>query len=193
MNNESKTLAFTGRWIKFTLWGWILGMILIILLTGILESTGIKDMQFYVGMSMGAGVGLTQWLLLRKHMEMKSTWISASILGMGIPFLLFDLLITNTPYTLLLSVSLGGLLSGMLQYELIKRNFHHATLWIRGSFLGWTISALTVQLINYTMTMVTSGLTNLLLAFLNLGLILSGGLFLGLVTKITWKKMTFVR
>jgi len=189
MNTEPKILAFTGRWIKFTFLGWLLGMALIIILSMILESMGITGMQFYVGVGMGAGVGLMQWLLLRKHIGMKSTWISASILGMGIPFILFDLFTNNSSYALLFSVSLGGLLSGMLQYELIKNLFPNATLWIRGSFIGWTISALTVQLINYTMTMVSSGMTNLLLALLNLGLILSGGLFLGLVTKITWKKM----
>lgn len=67
-----------------------MGIILILVLSGFLDSIGIEKFQFYVGVGMGAGVGFMQWIMIRNISEIKLEWLWTSILGLGIPFLFLD-------------------------------------------------------------------------------------------------------
>lgn len=59
------------RWVTFTFWGWLLGVAFILLVSSLLGAMGIEDMQFYLGVGMGAGVGFTQWFVLRKFITIQ--------------------------------------------------------------------------------------------------------------------------
>lgn len=176
----SQSLFTTSQWTKATFWGWLLGVVLLIFLSSILDALGIEHLQFYIGLGMGAGVGFTQWRLLKKYMGMSIQWCYFAVLGMGLPFLIFDFLLNyNTAYKLPVSVAIGGILVGVLQFRFLKDYVSNAAVWIYASAIGWTLSAFTTLLINYTMQLKVTGYLNLVMALLNLGLILAGGLVLG--------------
>jgi hypothetical protein len=72
-------------WIKATFPGWLLGVVFILILSSLLDSVGIEHMQFYLGVGMGTGVGFTQWIFLKKVINMDARWMLYSIVGMGLP------------------------------------------------------------------------------------------------------------
>ena len=180
----------SSQWIKVTFWGWVLGVFLLIFLSSILDACGIENMQFYIGIGMGAGVGFTQWRLLKKYWMMSIAWFYFSILGMGLPFLILDFVMDKgVVYKLPLSVAFGGLAIGCLQYQLLKKQSANAIHWIPITTLGWTLAAFTTLLINLTMKIKVTGYMNLAMALLNLLLILVGGVVLGWVTSRVIKKL----
>lgn len=180
----------TRQWVKVTFWGWLLGVFLLIFLSSVLDACGIGNMQFYIGISMGAGVGFTQWRLLKKYSAMPLAWFYYSILGMGLPFLILDFIMDKgVVYKLPLSVALGGLAIGCLQYQLLKKQITNAINWIPFTTLGWTMAAFTTLLIDLTMQIKVTGYMNLVMALLNLLLILAGGLVLGWITAFAIRKL----
>lgn len=193
MNERTAQHIGIGRWIRATFRGWVLGVALIVLLSSALDAVGIGHLQFYIGVAMGAAVGLTQWLLLRKYKAVSGAWLWFSLAGMSVPFLIVDLLLPATvSWKLALSVVLGGADAGFLQFLILKRYARKAWIWGPGACAGWTLAALTVLLINYTMTIKAAGSVNLVLALLNLLLILAGGIILGVVTGNVLKKIEWV-
>ena len=180
----------TNQWIKVTFWGWLLGVFLLIFLSSVLDACGIENMQFYIGIGMGTGVGFTQWRLLKKYCAMPLAWFYYSSLGMGLPFLILDFVMDKgVVYKLPLSVALGGLAIGCLQYQLLKKLSTNAINWIPFTTIGWTMAAFTTLLIDLTMRIKVTGYMNLVMALLNLLLILLGGVVLGWVTSRVIKKL----
>lgn len=169
----------------------MLGVVLILMLSSFLDSIGIEHMQFYLGIGMGAGVGLAQWFSLRRWHPVSLSWLWFSIIGMGIPFIIMDYLLPNLlEYKIPIAMASGSLCVGWLQSRLLKSP-SSTKLWTIASFLGWTAGGLTVLLINYTMRLQpnASRIIILLLAVVNLVLILSGGIVLGVITGKAWKKI----
>lgn len=190
MDSQAKKNLTIVQWTTSTFWGWLLGIVLIIGLSSLLDLMGIEDMQFYVGLGMGAGVGYTQWLLLRKHIPTSKNWIWFSAAGMGIPFIILDLLLTKSfTYKMPLGVVLGAILVGFLQFRLLKYYSEKANLWIWSSIAGWILGVLAVLTIDYTKQLLPYLSSNLLLALINLLLILVGGIILGVITGIALKKI----
>lgn len=173
-----------------TFWGWLTGVVLILLLSSLLDAVGIEHLQFYIGLGMGAGVGFTQWLFLRKILSMGAGWILASVLGMGLPFLALDLLLPETfAYKLPLCLAIGGITTGLFQSILLKNYFTNVTIWIVGSFIGWTLPALAVLIMDYDMTLKVAGIIKFLVAIINFLIIIFGGIILGLITGATFKRL----
>jgi hypothetical protein len=190
MKNGSEKQFTVARWTKATFWGWLIGVVFILMLSSFLGSIGIEDMQFYLGVGMGAGVGLAQWWMLRKYVPITQNWIWLSVIGMSAPFAIIDLIPSvETPLKLALSVALGALTVGALQYLLLKKHLTKASLWFWACFIGWTLAVLATKIIDYTMLIRVTGYMNLVLAFLNLFIILAGGVILGVISGIALKKM----
>ena len=182
---NQKTTTLSSKWMKACIAGWFAGIALILILSSSFEGLGISNMQFFLGVGMGAGIGFAQWLVLKKAAGISKVWIGYSMLGLGLPFLIFDLLKIYTAlsmgsYYILLSICIAGLLAGLLQYLILKKHASNAAMWIVRSFAGWTFSALTVFAVDYTKYVSSN---NWVLFSLNLVLILSGGFVLGFVTK----------
>lgn len=172
------------RWVVSTFVGWLLGIAFILLLSGLFDSVGIEDMQFYLGIGMGAGVGFMQWRLLRKVHLIDLRWIWFSVVGLGTPFLVFDLVRYLTgkslgSYYLPISIMLAGLLVGLFQFKILSKLVFKAKYWILMSFLGWALAALTIAGIDFL-----KGLSNnnWVMFSVNLFLILAGGIILGITT-----------
>ncbi len=178
------------RWTKATFWGWLLGVVFILMISSFLDSIGIEGMQFYLGVGMGAGVGFAQWLSLKKYIQLNTNWIWFSILGMGVPFIIIDFIPNETiPHKLPFSIPLGAITAGFLQYLLLKNHLQKANLWIIGSFIGWSLGVATVFIIDYTNHLKSIISLNLVIALVNLLLILAGGIILGVISGNTMKKI----
>lgn len=181
------TGTFTpSRWIAFTFLGWLLGIVLIIVLSGLFDLAGIEGYQSYVGLGTGAGVGLTQWLLLRKRSGIGVFWLWSTVVGMGLPFVFIDVLHRfiawdNNGLQLILSVIFGGIATGIIQASGLNST-QYGRQWVVRCSLGWTLSVTCVILIDYVKLFMNH---NLILFFVNLALILSGGIALGAVTGTT--------
>lgn len=172
------------KWTLSTFLGWLLSVLFILILSGIFDGLGIEGYQFYLGISVGLGVGLTQWLRLRRNSDIGIKWAWYTALGAGLPFLIFDLVkiyghINFGDRYLLYSVSVAGLSVGIMQYLLLKTYSSKAINWIPLSLVGWICAALTVLGINSSMQYIKQPLLGLIV---NLSLILAGGIVLGIIT-----------
>jgi hypothetical protein len=178
------------RWVRACFLGWLLGVILVLLLSSFLDFMGIENLQFYLGTGMGAGIGFAQWHQLRKYLKVNTYWILASIFGMTLPFLIVDQLSFGTyEQKLPVCIALGGLVVGLLQYLLLKPNLNGSQLWIAGSVISWILGSSMVFLVNYTKQLNHDLFNNLILALINLILILSGGVVIGLVSGAITKRL----
>lgn len=192
MNTAVQKPFTIALWTRATFWGWLMGVALIIILSSLLDAVGIEGMQFYIGVGMGAGVGISQWMLVRKFHPAGTAWIWASLAGMGVPFIIFDVLIDEEiTYKLPLCIASGGLLTGWLQYNLLKKITANARPWVAACFSGWLLAGLLVLTIDYVMAIKGEGWLNLALALLNLIIILAGGVVLGRITGYALKRMVF--
>src|SRR5512141_848408 len=88
---QSMPRNFVLPWVFATFGGWILGVVLVLVISAVLETIHFGS-QFPVGLGMGLGVGLAQWLVARKWFGASSHWMWASAVGMAVPFLISDLL-----------------------------------------------------------------------------------------------------
>ncbi len=139
-----------GRWIMHTSIGFALGIVILILFAGILESFKI-DVLFPLAAGLGLGIGGMQWLLLKNYFEEAAKWIWLLIVGLTIPFLFYDLTTSYLKleewFFLVLWV-FGGLLSGYLQYRFyLNSRVEKAKLWVGYSFAGWLFCALLVSIV----------------------------------------------
>lgn len=181
-----------ARWTRVTFYGWLLGVILILLLSSLLDAAGIEHVQFYLGVGMSAGVAFTQWLLLKKHQAIGTSWILYAVTGMGIPFIILDILPDDAiAYKIPLSIALGSLGVGLLQFTMLKTYSPKAHLWIPGCVIGWLLAVGTVFIVDYTKQLSPVISSNLVLALLNLFLILAGGIVLGLITGFTLRRVLY--
>lgn len=183
------------KWTLSTFLGWLLSVFFILILSGIFDALGVEGYQFYLGISVGLGVGLTQWLRLKKYSNIGVKWVWYTALGAGVPFLIFDLLklyghVNFGNRYLLYSVSVAGLSVGTLQHLLLKPYTTKAINWIPLSLIGWVCAALTVLALDYTKLISSSPMIGLVL---NLSLILGGGAVLGFITGGFIAKTTFVK
>lgn len=179
------------KWIKATALGWLLGITLVLLLAMAFEGVGIHNMQFFIGIGMGTGVGLMQWRALRKTIPVNKSWIYAAVAGMSIPFLLFDLVqifagIKLGANYILYSVSIAALLTGTFQYLILKKFTAAANLWIPSNIIGWIAATLTFLSINYTKQVFSN---NLVIFLVNIAVMLAGGFVFGFITWMFLKKI----
>ena len=129
MNQESPKQLTQNRWIWLTTAGWFIGILLIVGLAMlgeiILHAKDESGGQAAVGISMGTGVGLMQWVVLRRYLESVQKWLWFSIFGFTLSYVSFDLIATNinlaikAEVALPIATTLGALISSWLQYKFI--------------------------------------------------------------------------
>lgn len=103
-----------------------------------------KETNLVVGLCVGAVVGYSQWLVLKKQRKISSFWGMACAIGMGLPFIVVVVLhevgIQLPDRELLSRIGIGiigGLLSGLLQVRLLRTYYARAAWWILASSAGW--------------------------------------------------------
>ncbi len=148
MNAKPLTLL---SWILYTSLGWIVGIVLFEYLTRLGHNLNLQmhDGQSLVGLSMGAGVGLTQWLLLRKHTKGSFKWFWSLFLGFSLPFVMVDLIsamVGLNPESIGLDVRILGLLcttvigssvAGYFQYKSLMKSTDYGDNWIMYHSMAW--------------------------------------------------------
>ncbi len=168
---------FFARWIRATFAGYILGFVLVIVGAIAGDLIGMAEGQAIVGIAMGAGIGYGQARMARQWLGDMRRWVLASMVGMGVPFVVFDIaatIWTELPRvtSIQLDVMIGGLLVGLLQRSLLPSSTKLANWWVLASTAAWTLAAVTASITFH-------GEWD---ALLNLTMILSGGVVLGAVT-----------
>ncbi|HCR49758.1 MAG TPA: hypothetical protein PLL64_02560 [Rhodothermales bacterium] len=192
MKQPSLSAPSLVTWTRYTFYGWFLGVILILLFSSVFDGVGVEGMQFYLGLAMGAGIGVMQWWLLKKHGGISLKWVWFLILGLTIPFIAFDLLFqAMLPYKLAVCLTLGAILSGGLQTFVLLDYSPKAKWWVIYACSGWMLALGSILALDYT-KLLSPYANNLLIAFLNLLLILAGGFILGVVTGTGLRKILHV-
>lgn len=172
------------QWVTSSFIGWLAGAVLVVLTSGSFDAIGLEGFQFYVGISMGAGVGFIQWRKLTRNAAIGVEWIWSTVFGMGLPFLLVDLVKRYTGFTLgdnylPVCITFGAILTSAWQMQILKRTCTGAGSWLWICLAGWILGSWTVISIDYVKLFIHH---NLALFFINLTLIVSGGAVLGAVT-----------
>lgn len=191
---------FYFRWVRITFAGWLFGFVLIIIGSIIGDLLDAGGSQFIVGIAMGAGVGYTQGRALNRWMVSKWQWMWASTIGLAVPFVVTDLVyvlwgeFSFTLPILLLTVAFGSLIAGFLQHRILASKFDNTLWWIPACVLGWCLAGGGMGFVIDA----TNDITGRWLGFfINLVIILSGGVILGLVTggPLLWimQKRRFLR
>jgi hypothetical protein len=173
----------TGKWVRFTWFGWLLGVPFVAGLALVGEAIGFGGAQGLVGAGMGAGVGAMQALALRRILNRPLWWFVSSTVGLAIPFVAFDLgrsLGRNPTYSVLGSVAMGGIIVGAWQSRLLRAVLPRSALWAVLCFAGWLAAALAAAGADWEFR--AHKVAGLAGALLYLGLIAMGGLALGLIT-----------
>lgn len=173
-----------GPWVRATWQGWLLGIPLVVGLALLGEALGIGGAQVLVGLGMGLGVGGMQGRVIRRRIAASAPWFWSSVGGLALPFLVTDIagaMGRGLPYSLPLSVAVGGLLAGTGQALVLRaRVGDRAWLWVPASGLAWALSAAASGVADSWMR--AHSLRGIGGALVYLGITASGGLILGLVT-----------
>ena len=96
------------NWFWANCFAWIFGIVLSLIISGPIESSFEKPIQFYLGLTMGFSICLAQYFLIRKLLSI--TWIifSSLLLGGGM-WLVEWFSIGGQYYHLPIAVIVGGL------------------------------------------------------------------------------------
>jgi hypothetical protein len=189
--------TFTKKWRLLTFIAWFLGVFLIILLSNVLEFFNLTGYQFYLGLGMGIGIGALQAILIKKLSLNPFKWFIITSFGLGLPFLFVDLATLffnlNIPMEvkMLIAIVLSSSTTAILQSNFLGYYIHNKKRWFIKTILSWTISVVLVAATS-KITVVKPVIDNvLILAFLNLLLILTGGYLLGFTTSKEFNPQSF--
>lgn len=180
METQTASLA---QWVRATWLGWGLGLIFTIAGAVVTDSIGLGEWQTLIGAAMGAGVGFVQRRKIRALVADPQSWLKSSAAGLAAPFFMFDLARLagfSLPYSLYLSVALGGLVVGLWQRALLRPKVDNTLMWVIGTAVGWSLAAATAAIADRLPRMFS--LRGLAGAGTYLAVVLVGGLILGVVT-----------
>ena len=193
MNQESPKQLTQNRWIWLTTAGWLIGILLVIgfAMLGeiILHTNDESGGQAAVGIGMGTGVGLMQWVVLRKYLESVQKWLWFSIIGFTLSYVSFDLIAANidlaikAEVALPLATTLGALISGWLQYKFILRNItSKASNWIAYNTIAWLLAHLITSGMLLINMKTSFNIPKVIIAVVALFFLTVGGPILGFIT-----------
>jgi hypothetical protein len=168
---------FFTRWVRVTFLGYLLGFVFILLGGIVGDLLGLPGSDVIIGIGMGLGIGYAQGRVAREWLGAIRPWVWTTVIGLGGLLLAEDLVAAvwsefDNLHSLQLDVAISGLLVGLLQRRILRSHFDRANWWVPVCVVGWTLAA-------WTASVTPAGGQN---AFLNLGMILSGGVVLGVVT-----------
>ena len=114
------------------------------------------------GILFGSSIGFIQWRLLRKTFSVPKSWILLVPTGIIITELIVGIFLSrmglnrgeftfweNNPLPHALIASIYGLVIGLIQFPLIRKQFSRSSFWIVASTLAWGASIL-ITAINVT-------------------------------------------
>ncbi len=99
----------------------------------------------------GAGVGIMQWLVVRRHVSGARWWALATMLGLGVTAVVGTAVLPGV-YNLMsmpgptaqrgwiIIMAVGGAMTGVMQWSILRRQFSKAGWWVLASAPGWALS-----------------------------------------------------
>ena len=177
-------------WILATLAGWLLGIPSVALFALIGEAIGLAGKQVMIGAGMGVSLGLLQARVIRRLIGHGRVWILSCAGGLAAALGVGDLAEAMgwaSPYRLHLAVITGGALAGIWQTRILRSHATDAWMWIPANVLGWSAAAAAVAMADgLFQARVLGGAAG---ALVYLGLVVSGGVLLGVVTGVSLRKL----
>jgi len=106
---------------------------------------------FFYTICAGVGVGIMQWLILRRRVSRVGWWAPSIVAGMVLASVLLLALSIARKYFLdsenffalgmIILLSLGGTLAGVFQWFFLRRQISRAGWWVLASAVGWSLGA----------------------------------------------------
>ncbi|HYN68837.1 MAG TPA: hypothetical protein VEX41_01345 [Candidatus Eisenbacteria bacterium] len=123
-------------WVVATTAGWLVGFAVCEAFSAFLRSLS-GD-----GAIIGTGVGIAQWLVLRRQFSGARWWILASVIGFGIGKVLGDQLAAAVggPVGIALGGATIGVAAGLLQWIVLRREVAAPGWWVLASTIGWAVA-----------------------------------------------------
>lgn len=200
---------FWLKWSMASLVGWFAGFLLgFVIASGFEPMPGTGPIQstfgyLVLGACLGSGVGLMQWLILRRKIARTGSWILAGTVGMavaggtgyGAVVLIFGyseglegLGSVASAVGWMIVGAFGGAVTGIMQWRVLRRHVQGAGWWVPASTLGWALSFAANGLINVLGILTQSQTWPASSALWFLSGLIVGGLVLGSVTggAIVW-------
>ena len=175
---ESSAFVRPRFWVLATFAGWVIGFVLAVALIIAIDSIGIPS-KAPLGLGMGLGVGFAQRRLAGQFIGSKNSWLWSYVAGLTLPMLAYDvarLLVPTLAMNLALFVMIGGALTGVLQWRLLRSNSLNAVWWIPAMTVAWAIAAANVVVSDRYLPRIP-GIVG---ALLYISIILLGGIVVGL-------------
>jgi hypothetical protein len=141
--------AERGFWLKWVLAstvGWFVGFIMMFII-GLLmaESFDIEWLtDLVMGIMFGIGVGILQWLVLRRRIAGTGWWVLGSaaagaVISQGNLASYYESLSFGTLLRYTVVVSLGGAVAGIFQWLVLRGKVSRAGWWVLASTVGWAL------------------------------------------------------
>jgi hypothetical protein len=193
-------------WMLATMAGVVLGILsLLTLATGLaLAGTSTVLVGLIGGVGLGGGIGIAQWLVLRRHIASAGWWVLVSavggMIGVALGLVLSDALrplistllgeaIQSRPSGPRVSLSgaaavgaagaVIGVVLGSAQWLVLRRHARSAGWWILASCLGWmaglSLSAGTIDVLGIPLSLLVIGIVSGAATGSLLASLLSGG------------------
>ncbi len=153
--------GFWLRWLLATIIGTVFGMVIVFFgLASLLSRSSQIVYGVLIGGVIGAFVGTSQWLILRKYLDRVGLWVPLTLISwvvfwelelMGV---LSRVLGQNSGIALIqdmLHLAVLGCLTGGLQWLLLRQKVQAAGWWVLASILGTVLGALVADGINITL------------------------------------------
>ena len=178
------------KWVIFSTLGWVLGVIMISLMALFLEVLNLGfSSQAVVGLGMGLGVGLMQWLILKKFSKIDTTWLIASMGGLGFSYILADVFIyfyeVKPEILSAHATGLGAIISAWFQERLVLNKMaKQPSLWVPYSFTAWIIAHSVTMGLFYMSGKINSEFPSYISIMLALLFLVIGGPILGYITSM---------
>jgi len=197
--SKNEKLEFFTRWtlLSFGLIpvSYIVSLIVVLLVHGAFGFSQMEGgtyisqtvMQVAGGAVIGLGTGLYQKSLLKKVFDVSWGWVYTLMVGFAFTELIVCLIlwrmninryelrfIESNPLPEALFFACAGLLTGFMQWPVLRRHFLRSILWVPASTTGWGLCILVPY---FTGMVLKGGLSILTFIF--------GALFYGLITGVT--------
>ncbi len=146
--------GFWLQWVLASTVGLLLGFIVGFPLSFLaMDMLGERLGQSFGGIVFGIGVGVLQWLVLRRRISRAGWWVLTSAAGgYGIvqAMFLFEGYAGSLSFGELLSITgvaaLGGAVTGTLQWLVLRGQVSRAGWWVLASTVGWGLMSMIAAL-----------------------------------------------
>jgi hypothetical protein len=143
--------GFWLGWVLASTMGMLVGFMMMFFIAAFMSElfdSELLDIEWlfdlFAGIMLGIGVGILQWLVLRQRVSGVGWWILASVAaGYGIFLASFIGISESLSFGLFLRftgvAALGGAVTGILQWLVLRGKVSRAGWWVLASTVGWAL------------------------------------------------------